>query len=84
MYEVENKREKPVIMVAEDQTSQIPSDIFLWAAVGLVGVALAFKLMNRNHQSLFIGQWVAPFLLFGIYNKMVNPREPDLTEKEMD
>ena len=26
---------------------------------------------GRKDASLFVGQWVAPFLLFGVYNKLV-------------
>ncbi len=55
----------------ENVTSKIPSDIFLWTAVGIMGVSFALQVMKSKHKSLFFGQWVAPFLLFGIYNKMV-------------
>jgi hypothetical protein len=26
---------------------------------------------GRSHAALFVGQWVAPFLLLGVYNKIV-------------
>jgi hypothetical protein len=26
---------------------------------------------GKREDGLFIGQWVAPFLLFGVYNKLV-------------
>jgi hypothetical protein len=26
---------------------------------------------GKKEESLFIGQWAAPFLLFGVYNKLV-------------
>ncbi len=86
MYDVENqtKREGPVARAIEEQTSKLPSDVFLWSALGAVGISLALKLMNKNHQSLFVGQWVAPFLLFGIYNKLVKQLGHDEEDKEMD
>jgi hypothetical protein len=28
-------------------------------------------LSGKKHASLFVGQWAAPFLLFGVYNKLV-------------
>lgn len=55
----------------EEQTAKLPSDSFLWAAVGSMGVALALHLSGKKSESLFIGQWAAPFLLFGVYNKLV-------------
>ena len=55
----------------EQQTAKVPSDIFLWAAIGAMTVSLSLQCMGRKHTSLFIGQWAAPFLLFGIYNKLV-------------
>ena len=65
------KKEGPVARAIEEQTAKIPSDVFLWAAIGAMGVSLALKIMGRNHNSLFVGQWPAPFLLMGIYNKIV-------------
>jgi hypothetical protein len=55
----------------EEQTAKLPSDSFLWAAVASMGVALALQLSGKKPASLFIGQWAAPFLLFGVYNKLV-------------
>ena len=34
-------------------------------------LSLIAKLQGKNHNALFFGQWAAPFLLLGIYNKMV-------------
>ncbi|MBC7745309.1 MAG: hypothetical protein H7096_09425 [Flavobacterium sp.] len=65
------KREGPVARAIEDQTAKIPSDVFLWAAASAIGIALALKIMGRSKDALFVGQWPAPFLLLGIYNKLV-------------
>lgn len=37
----------------------------------LKGASLTLKAMDEKHTSLFVGQWAAPFLLLGIYNKPV-------------
>ena len=37
----------------------------------------AFQLAGKKHEALFVGQWVAPFLLLGIYNKMVKQHGSD-------
>ncbi|MEP6710778.1 MAG: hypothetical protein ABJA37_00100 [Ferruginibacter sp.] len=55
----------------ENQTAKLPSDVYLIAALGAVALSLTLKFMNRKHDALFVGQWVAPFLLFGVYNKLV-------------
>jgi len=69
--------EGPVAKAIEKQTSKIPSDVFLWASLGAMGIALTLKLMRKSHDSLFFGQWAAPFLLLGIYNKLVKQEGHD-------
>ena len=64
-------KEGPVAKAIEKQTAKIPSDIFLWAAFGAIGLSLVFKLAGKKHDALFVGQWPAPFLLLGLYNKLV-------------
>jgi hypothetical protein len=39
------------------------------------------KANGKDHLALFIGQWVAPFLLLGIYNKMVKQHGSDALTK---
>jgi hypothetical protein len=39
--------------------------------------SLAFKAAGKDHAALFVGQWAAPFLLIGIYNKMVKQHGSD-------
>ena len=63
--------EGTVARTIEEQTAKLPSDSFLWAAVTAMGVALALQVSGKKSESLFIGQWAAPFLLFGVYNKLV-------------
>ena len=55
----------------EEQTTKLPSDVFLWAAAGSIGASLASRMIGKHHTSLFFGQWAAPFLLLGLYNKLV-------------
>ena len=66
-YREEGKLAKAI----ESQTSRIPSDAFLWAAGGFMIASIALKVMEKKHTALFVGQWVAPTLLLGIYNKIV-------------
>jgi hypothetical protein len=64
-------REGPVATAIEQQTAKLPSDVFLWAALGSMGASAILKALKLNHIALFVGQWAAPFLLLGIYNKLV-------------
>ena len=74
------KKEGPIASAIEEETSRIPSDTFLWAALAAMGVSATLKLMGRSHTALFIGQWAPSFLLFGIYNKLVKQRGHDRLE----
>jgi hypothetical protein len=64
-------REGRIARRIEEQTAKLPSDLFLWAAVGSMGASLALKLMRKKEDSLFIGQWAPTLLLLGTYNKIV-------------
>jgi hypothetical protein len=61
----------------ENQTAKLPSDVFLWASLGAIALSLTMKVMKKDHAALFIGQWTAPFLLLGVYNKMVKQNGHD-------
>jgi len=64
-------REGQVAKFIEEQTAKLPSDTFLWASVACMAASLSLKFLKNDHLALFIGQWTAPLLLFGIYNKIV-------------
>ncbi len=65
------KKEGPVARTIEEYTSRLPSDLFLWAALGSMAVSATLKIMKKDDEALFVGQWPAPFLLLGLYNKIV-------------
>jgi hypothetical protein len=64
-------KEGKVATEIEKVTGKIPSDFYLYAAFASMAGSLAFKIAQKNHLALFVGQWAAPFLLFGVYNKLV-------------
>lgn len=70
-------REGAVARTIEEETAKLPSDTFLWASLGAMGVSLALRMAGKKNASLFVGQWAAPFLLFGIYNKIVKTHGHD-------
>lgn len=63
--------EGPVARAIEEQTAKLPSDTFLWLAIGSMAVSAVMKVAGKSGSSLFVGQWAPAFLLFGIYNKLV-------------
>lgn len=72
-----DRKEGHVAKAIEKQTAKLPSDIFLWSAFAFMGISLVLKLSKKDEAALFIGQWPAPLLLFGIYNKIVKTQGSD-------
>jgi hypothetical protein len=66
----------------EKSTSRIPSSAYLAMAIGAMAISAALQGFNRKHESMFVGQWAAPFLLLGIYNKMVKQHGSDARSRE--
>ena len=65
------EQEDTITKEIETQTVKIPSDVFLFSAIGAIGLSFALKCMKKNDDAAFVGQWVAPILLLGVYNKLV-------------
>ena len=63
--------EGPMARAIEAQTAKMPSDVWLWAALVAIGVSMLFHGTGKRDDGHFVGQWVAPLLLFGVYNKLV-------------
>lgn len=72
-----------VAKTIEEQTARLPSDTFLWLALGSIFGSLTLQMLGREKMSLFVGQWVPTFLLFGIYNKLVKQLGSDRTENPL-
>lgn len=66
-----------VTKAIEKQTAKVPSVVYLAAALASMAGSLTLKLMGRKSSALFIGQWAAPFLLLGLYNKIVKTEGHD-------
>jgi hypothetical protein len=63
--------EGAVARAIEDQTARLPSDTFLWAAIGAMGASLALQIYGKQQMSNFVGQWAPTLLILGLYNKLV-------------
>jgi hypothetical protein len=60
-----------VARAIEQQTAKLPSDTFLWLAAGSIAGSATLKMMGRDRDALFVGQWAPTFLILGLYNKLV-------------
>jgi hypothetical protein len=65
----------------EEQTARVPSSTFLGLAVASMGVSAILKLVGKDNWALFVGQWAAPFLIMGNYNKMVKQHGSDASSE---
>jgi hypothetical protein len=72
-------QEDQITASIEKFTAQIPSSVYLALSLGSMAASLAFQAANKKHEALFIGQWAAPFLILGIYNKLVKIHGSDAT-----
>lgn len=61
----------------EKHTSKIPSGVYLTASIASMTASLVLKCMGRRNTALFVGQWAAPFLIMGLYNKIVKTEGHD-------
>lgn len=61
----------------EKQTSKIPSMVYLNAGLGAMLAAACLMYRGRKHAALLIGQWTAPLLIMGLYNKIVKTEGHD-------
>jgi hypothetical protein len=79
--EAEEHTEGRVAHFIENQTAKVPSDLFLWAAIGAMGYSAYAYYRGNQEQSAFVGQWAPSFLLLGIYNKLVKQQGSDSTDR---
>ena len=76
----QDHREGMLAKTIEEQTAKLPSDTFLWLALGSIATSLTLKLSGRHQDALFVGQWAPTFLLLGVYNKLVKQLGSDREE----
>ena len=75
-----NHTEGPVAKAIESQTSKLPSDTYLWAAVACMATSATLQMAGNKHASIFVGQWAPTLLIMGLYNKLVKQLGSDRTE----
>ena len=70
-YTPPEHQEGVVARTIEQQTAKLPSDLFLWLAAGSIAASATLKIMGRDKDAVFVGQWPPTFLILGLYNKLV-------------
>ena len=68
-------KEDATTKAIEKQTIKIPSDVFLFTAIGTMAASLTLKCLGRSKDAAFVGQWAAPLLIMGVYGKLVKQEE---------
>ena len=74
-------KEGPVAKTIEEQTAKLPSDIFLWIAIGTLAASAIMQFTKKKHLGLFVGELAAPLLIMGLYNKLVKVQGHDQLER---
>jgi len=70
-------KEGKLTIAIEKQTSKVASGVYLTAAMTAIVASLILKSCGKKHMALFVGQWVSPFLIMGLYNKIVKTQGHD-------
>lgn len=68
--------ENTLTRVIEQQAAKIPSDVFLAVSLAAMASSLVFEVRRNQRASRFLGMWVAPLLVMGVYNKLVKVLGP--------
>lgn len=66
----------------EEVTAKLPSDTFLWLAGGSIAASLTLRIMGRNSDANFVGEWAPTFLILGLYNKLVKQLGHDKYDRD--
>ena len=77
-------KEGKIAEMLEEQTAKIPSDVYLWAAIGSMALSAGLFMAGKKHSSIFFGQWAPSLLIIGLYNKLVKVEGHDKEDKEQN
>lgn len=61
----------------EKQTSKLPSVFYLIVGLGALASSSYMMFCGKKSKALLIGQWAAPLLIMGLYNKVVKTEGHD-------
>ena len=64
-------------VAVEKKTSKIPSMVYLCAGLSALAASACMMCRGRKSTALLVGQWAAPLLIMGLYNKVVKTEGHD-------
>ena len=64
-------------VAVEKKTSKIPSMVYLCAGLSALAASACMMCRGRKSTALLVGQWAAPLLIMGLYNKVTTDRPPN-------
>ena len=70
-------KEDQLTALLESYSAKWPTSLFMGAAIASMVASLILKSQRKHQDALFIGQWAAPFLILGLYNKAVKQHGSD-------
>jgi|GEM_PF-3359154 len=74
----EDHKEGATTKTIENQTSKIPSEVFLSLALGSMVLSAIFAASaKRKDMANFVGLWAPSILMLGLYNKIVKTHGSD-------
>ena len=59
---------------------EIPTQIYLWAALVAVGLSALLRLFGKKDAAVFVGQWPPTLILFALAYKLLRPGHEDAAE----
>ena len=68
--------EPTITRLLEQQAARVPSHWFLTASFAAMATSFGLELAGRRRWSRFVGMWVSPLLITGVYNKLVKAFGP--------
>ena len=76
-------KEDQLTAAIEKYTAPVPSTVYLGLALASIVASVTIQAIQKEkaNAALYVGQWVAPFPLLGIYNKMVKQHGSDAKTK---
>lgn len=63
-------RNGSAVHMLERRTGKVPTDIWLWAAVGSVLGSVVLRLLGRSSDANFVGHWAPTFAVLALLSKL--------------
>ena len=71
LKQAQEAADDPLVRSIASEAARLPSDTFLWTALGALGLSLALFQSGKKADAMFVGQLATPILALGIYKKFL-------------